>query len=202
MQRLQQAPELKQEEEVLCLIQGFLFLTLLEERKLLLKLILWIKLKFLNLLPVPNLLKRKPLSSKAKLIDREMLLLILIVSLVTAISCIIIFYLYWQQSGIELARTMVFAVLSIDSLLYVFSCRSLHKNIWQDSIFKNKWLVLASLFGIVLTFLSVHLNILQKLLGTIDLKLIDWVIVFGTSFIVIFFIEIFKWIYNRYNKER
>jgi P-type Ca2+ transporter type 2C len=150
----------------------------------------------------PNLLKRKPLSSKAKLIDREMLLLILIVSLVTAISCIIIFYLYWQQSGIELARTMVFAVLSIDSLLYVFSCRSLHKNIWQDSIFKNKWLVLASLFGIVLTFLSVHLNILQKLLGTIDLKLIDWVIVFGTSFIVIFFIEIFKWIYNRYNKER
>jgi len=90
---------------------------------------------------------------------------------------------------------MVFATLSIDSLLYVFSCRSLTKNIWHESIFKNMWLVIASLFGIILTIFSVHLKPLQNLLGTTALSLTDWLIVFTISFGVIASIEIFKWIY-------
>ncbi|MCB9813092.1 MAG: HAD-IC family P-type ATPase [Pseudomonadales bacterium] len=145
-----------------------------------------------------NLLKRKPLSPKTRLIDQEMLILIIIISLSTAISCIIIFYLYWQQRGLDVARTMIFAVLSIDSLLYVFSCRSLDKNIWHDSILKNKVLVLACGFGILATILSVHLLPLQRLLGTISLGITDWIIVFGTSLGVMATIEAFKWFYNRF----
>ncbi len=144
-----------------------------------------------------DLLKRKPLSPKARLIDNEMLFLITIISLTTAISCLAVFWINWQQRGEELARTMVFATLSIDSLLYVFSCRSLTKNIWNESIFKNMWLIIASLFGIILTFLSVHLKPLQNLLGTTSLEFMDWVVVFTVSFGVIGAIEIFKWIYNR-----
>lgn len=142
-----------------------------------------------------DLLKRKPLSPKTRLIDNEMLFLIIIISLTTALSCLAIFWIDWQQRGEELARTMVFATLSIDSLLYVFSCRSLTKNIWHESIFKNMWLVIASLFGIILTIFSVHLKPLQDLLGTTALSLTDWLIVFTISFGVIASIEIFKWIY-------
>jgi len=142
-----------------------------------------------------DLLKRKPLSPKTRLIDNEMLFLIIIISLTTALSCLAIFWIDWQQRGEELARTMVFATLSIDSLLYVFSCRSLTKNIWHESIFKNMWLVIASLFGIILTIFSVHLKPLQNLLGTTALSLTDWLIVFTISFGVIASIEIFKWIY-------
>ncbi|MBU0974130.1 cation transporting ATPase C-terminal domain-containing protein, partial [Patescibacteria group bacterium] len=145
----------------------------------------------------PGLLKRKPLSPKTRLINNEMLALILIISFTTALSCLIVFWIDWQQRGIELARTMVFATLSIDSLLYVFSCRSLNKNIWHDYIFKNKWLTIASLFGIILTILSVHLKPLQNLLGTTALGMMDWVIVFAISFGVIATIELFKWIYNK-----
>ncbi len=145
----------------------------------------------------PGLLKRKPLSPKTKLIDNEMLSLIIIISLVTAASCLVVFWVDWQQRGLELARTMVFATLSIDSLLYVFSCRSLNKNIWHDSIFKNKWLVAASLFGVFLTVLSVHLKPLQDLLGTTALGIMDWMVVFAVSFGVITTIELFKWIFNK-----
>lgn len=146
---------------------------------------------------VKGLLKRKPVSPKEKLLNREMLELIIIISVVTAFSCIGIFHFYWQHSGLEMARTMVFAVLSIDSLLYVFSCRSLDRNIWHDSLFNNKPLLLATAFGIFFTFLSIHFPPLQHLLDTMPLSLIDWVIVFITGFGVIASIEIFKWIYNK-----
>lgn len=147
-----------------------------------------------------GLLHRNPLSPNKRLIDNEMLLLIIVISLTTAISCLIIFWINWQTRGEEIARTMVFAALSIDSLLYVFSCRSLNKNIWHDSIFKNKWLVLASLFGIILTILSVHLKPLQDLLGTTSLDLLSWITIFVVSFFVMATIEIFKLVYNKRSK--
>ncbi|MBP7700611.1 HAD-IC family P-type ATPase [Candidatus Woesebacteria bacterium] len=149
-----------------------------------------------------GLLKRKPLKSDAKLINGEMLGLIILISVVTAASCLLVFWIDWQNRGLELARTMVFATLSIDSLVYVFSCRSLTKNIWQESIFKNKWLIIASLFGIIATVLSVHLRPLQILLGTTSLTLMDWLIVFGVSMGVLTTIELFKFIYNKINLKK
>jgi Ca2+-transporting ATPase len=146
-----------------------------------------------------DLLKRKPLSRSAKLIDTEMLLLILIVSVTTAAGSLLAFKIFLPLHGIEVARTIVFAILSIDSLLYVFSCRSLEKNIWQDHPFKNPALVFSVLFGLVLTLLSIYLPPLQRLLGTTSLALSHWTMVGTISISVIIIIEFFKWIWNKFN---
>ncbi len=148
-----------------------------------------------------DLLKKKPLPTDAKLINSEMLGLILIVSITAALSSLVVFNLYLQNYGITLARTMVFAILSVDSLLYVYSCRSLEKNIWEDSLFDNKPLILATILGLALTLLSIHLPILQTLLGTVSLSLNQWGVVFLVSFVVIICIEGFKWIWNVLKKE-
>ena len=49
-----------------------------------------------------------------------------------------IFSWYVDRYGIDYARTMTFTILGVDSLLYVFSSRSLKRPIWQEGIFKNK----------------------------------------------------------------
>lgn len=151
----------------------------------------------------PDLLKRKPLPRSTKLINAEMLFLILIVSVTTAIGSLLAFKIFLPLHGLEVARTIVFAILSLDSLLYVFSCRTLEKNIWHDHPFNNKPLVLAVAFGFILTVLSIYLPPLQNLLGTKSLNYQDWAMVIAISLTVIIAIETFKWIWNNFisNKE-
>jgi len=146
----------------------------------------------------PDLLKRKPLPRSTKLINTEMLFLILLVSTTTAIGSLFAFNIFLPLHGIEVARTIVFAILSIDSLLYVFSCRTLEKNIWHDHPLNNKPLVFAVLLGFVLTIASIYVPFLQKLLGTTALKLDDWLMVTAISLSVIIAIETFKWIWNNF----
>ncbi|GIK84118.1 MAG: ATPase [Patescibacteria group bacterium] len=148
----------------------------------------------------PGLLKRKPLPKTAKLINSEMLFLILIISVTTAFGSLLAFRIF-LPSGIEVARTVVFAILSIDSLLYVFSCRSLERNIWHDNLLNNKPLLLSVGFGFILTVLSVYLPSLQKLLGTHPLSMNDWIVVGVISLSVIVVIETFKWMWNNLSKR-
>lgn len=143
-----------------------------------------------------DILKRKPLPKKTKLINAEMLSLILLISVIAAISCLVMFQIYLPTHGLEFARTMVFATLSVDSLLYVYSCRSLEHNIWQDPIWNNKYLVLATGVGLIFTFLSIHFGPFQTLLDTVPLSMQDWGVVFAVSTAVIIFIEVFKWLWN------
>ncbi len=141
-------------------------------------------------------LTRKPISTTKKLITKEMLTLIFIISIITAISSLFIFNIHYHQDGLAVAQTMVFALLSIDSLLYVFSCKSLNKNIWHKDIWRNKWLIFASLAGVSLTVLSVHLPILQRLLKTVPLTALHWTTVFITSILVILIIELIKLLFK------
>lgn len=149
----------------------------------------------------PDILKRKPLKRSEKIINSEMFFLILLISTTSAISCLIIFLRYLSTEGLEIARTMSFATLSIVTLLYVYSCKSLDKPFWRISIFNNKPLIFASLFGVVLTVLSVYLSPLQKVLSTTALRVDHWFVVAIVSIIIITLIETFKWIWNAIRKN-
>jgi P-type Ca2+ transporter type 2C len=149
----------------------------------------------------PDLLKRKPLARSTKLVNLEMMGLIFLISITTALGSLFAFYMFIDQ-GIETARSIVFAILSIDSLLYVYSCRSLDKNIWHEKIFNNKFLMFAVLFGLILTVLSIYVPALQTLLDTKALSIYEWTIVIIISLSVIIAIETFKWLWNNLNNKQ
>lgn len=149
-----------------------------------------------------DLLNRKPLPKSTRLVNTEMLFLILIISITTAIGCLAAFHIFLPTHGLETARTIVFAILSIDSLLYVFSCRSLEKNIWHEHPFNNKPLLFAVGIGFILTILSIYLTPLQTLLGTTALTYDEWIIVGLISLFVIFAIETFKWLWNYFSRNK
>lgn len=90
-------------------------------------------------------------------------------------------------------RTILFATTTVNSLVFIFSCRSLHHTIFNKNIFENKYLVLACLVGFWLLLASIYLPILQYVLKTVPLSSFDWSIIFTTGIIDIILIELFKW---------
>jgi len=139
-------------------------------------------------------MKMKPKGHKAPLLTREMKTIIFIIGLITDFLLLGIFLLFFRAGyNIEYIRTIIFAALTVDSLFYVFSCKSLRKNLWHINLFSNKLLLIALLVGILALVGAIYLPPLQGILKTVPLNLWDWSIIFGLGFIELFLIEAAKW---------
>lgn len=120
-----------------------------------------------------DLLERRPIKPTLPLVSGEMLFLIGVISVITGVSSLWIFTMWLPEVGEVEARTMVFALLSIDSLLYVFSCRSLSQPIWRDPIWRNMYLVGACGVGFGMTLVAIYVPWFQNLLGVTALTWSD-----------------------------
>lgn len=139
-----------------------------------------------------GLLKQKPNPPSGPLITPSMRTLIAVISVVTAGMILLIYsrLLAWGYSVMH-AQTMAFTMLGLDSLLYVFSCRS-HESLWRSRPFENLWLVGAVLLGLGSQLLAIYHPFFQNILGTMGLNQFDWGIIALSSSLVVICIEIFK----------
>lgn len=144
-----------------------------------------------------DIMKQKPVAKKAPLLNKKMKVLIFIIGIVTDLFLLGLFFYFWKSStySIEHIRTIIFAALTIDSLLYVFSCKSLRTNLWNINPFSNKFLIYAWLVSSTLLIASIYLPPLQTLLKTVPLMLSDWAIILGLGVIKLFLIELTKWLF-------
>ncbi|MBZ9572141.1 HAD-IC family P-type ATPase [Patescibacteria group bacterium] len=141
-----------------------------------------------------DLMQRRPQVRNAPLLTREMKAIIFIIGLITDFLLLGLFLWLWEQKhDISYVRTMIFACLTIDSLFYVFSCKSLRRNLWHINPFSNKLLVAAIGIGILMLVLALYLPIFQTLLKTVSLGFNDWLIIFSLGMIEIILIEATKW---------
>jgi len=172
--------------------------------------ILWINLVddglpdfALTLEPKPDdLMERKPRGHKQDLLDTEIKLLIGLISSVAGIMALGIFWWYWRLSGdLILARTVAFALLGVDSLLYVFSCKSLRKPLWKEKIFDNWWLIGAVLIGLSFQISALYVPGLQKILKTVGLGVEEWLVILTASGLMIGIIESVKWGFNKSRRK-
>ena len=141
-----------------------------------------------------DLMNQNPQPANAPLLTKEMKVLIFIIGILTDLFLLGLFFWLWNKNhDIDYVRTMVFACLSIDSIFYVFSCKSLRRNIWHINPFSNKFLVISWFISVLMLFASIYLSPLQTILKTIPLDLNDWLVVFALGTINIVLIEITKW---------
>jgi len=87
----------------------------------------------------------------------------------------------------------MFVALGINSLFYVFACRSLRKPIFRYNPFSNKFLTSSVLFGFVLLGLAIYFHPLQVLLKTHALGITEWLFLFGLGLFNLLAIELTKW---------
>ena len=138
-----------------------------------------------------DLMKLKPSHSEVPLLTREMKVIIFIIGLFTDLILLGLFFWLLKRNLTNLAyvRTMIFAALGVDSLFYVFSCRSLRRSIWHINPFSNKLLVLAWLIGFLTLLAALYLPVFQTLLKTIPLELFDWFVLIILGLIELISIE-------------
>lgn len=150
-----------------------------------------------------QLMNQPPRDPNQPLVDLEIKLLIFLISGVTGIFTLGAFYIFWTMIyGVaETARTVVFAMLGIDSLIYVFSARSLQRPIWQTNLISNPWLILAVFVGLGFQLIALYTPFFQRLLETHALSGLEWLVVVFEAIVVIGIIETVKWWFLR-KKQR
>jgi len=145
----------------------------------------------------------KPVLKEEPIINKEMKFIIFIAGLVRDFFIFGIFYWLLKFShidyNIDYIRTLVFAMIGIDSLLYVFSLKSFTQPIWKMNIFNNMYLIVAVLISFFLLLIAIYLPPLQSALSTVPLGIYSWLVIFVVGFFSIIIIEIIK--YNFFKKK-
>lgn len=145
-----------------------------------------------------DVMKLPPVRQDRSIIDKEMRFLIIVVGLLTDVILLGLFFFFLAADmDIERIRTIIFAALSIETLLYAFSMRSLRRPLWQTGPFENKYLLGAVGVGALLTLLAVYVPPFSTLVRTVPLTGLEWIIIVGFGMVNLAAIELGKFLYYR-----
>lgn len=140
-----------------------------------------------------EVMKDKPRKKNTKILNFEMKILITIITVVTNIVLVALFvFLLNVQEDIIHIRSIIFTAMAVDSLLYVFSCRSLRHSVFTQNPFSNPYLVLAVVVGFGLQIFGIYAPVMQRFLDVVPLSMYDWLIVVFLAVIKIICIEFLK----------
>ena len=144
-----------------------------------------------------DLMERKPESQKIGLLNKKMKVLIFIIGLISIIILMGLFYylLNYTDYDIKHVRSVIFVAMAIITLFYVFSCKSLRRNIWETNLFSNRFLIFAWLIGIIFLLIAVYVPFFQVFLKTVPLNSFDWMLVLLLGISNMILIEFTKWIF-------
>lgn len=143
-------------------------------------------------------MKEPPRDPDESLVSGWMKKLILIVSLTGGIIAFSLFFVFFRATdNLILARSIAFASLGINSLVYVFSVRTLKEPFWKEKIFKNTWLNYAVVAGTALQILPFVTTQTRNFFQVYPLTIIHWVVVFAGSILMFILIELLKWRFSK-----
>ena len=137
-----------------------------------------------------NILQR-PIK-KQNLIDKQLLLKILYLSIPMAAISLGVFYYY--QDNLPLARTMALTTMAMFQWFNIWNCRSEKKSIFSIGLLSNIWLVRACCLVFALQLLMVYAPFMQKIFRTVPLSLQQWILVTLLSSTILFIEEFRKWL--------
>ena len=162
--------------------------------------------------PESDVMKRKPQPQNVGLLTGEMKMIIFAIGIITDLLLLALFFWLLRTSDYSQLhiQTILFVGLGLNSLLYVFSCRSLRRNIWEFNPFSNVYLVGSVVIGLVLLVGVVYAPIfLQDItsfdvnfLNTEALNLFDWILLGALAIINISLIEAVKLYFIRRERRK
>jgi len=140
-----------------------------------------------------EIMNESPRKRNDSILDFERKFLIGFISIITSVTTLGLFYLIWKTTGdIDRARTITFTAVGVESLLYVFSVRSLRHSIFETNFFSNQWLIVAVIGGFLVQFVGIYVPFFQSFLRTVPLGISDWALILFACLWIIGLIEIMK----------
>ncbi|TSC93784.1 MAG: Ca2+-transporting ATPase [Candidatus Berkelbacteria bacterium Athens1014_28] len=147
--------------------------------------------------PSDEMSTHTPKSHSVPFINQEMKNIIVIVGVTCNLLLLglMIYLRNYTSLPLEQTRTIIFAAISVNFLLLVFSCKGLKKNIFSANIFSNHFLTFSWIFGAAFLIMAIYLEPFNFLLKTVPLALSDWAIILSLGVLNIVIIEITKWFF-------
>jgi Ca2+-transporting ATPase len=140
-----------------------------------------------------GVMDEKPRNPKESILNRPMRKWMAVIFVITGSAALLSFVGFWNITGdLERARSIIFALMCLDSLVFAFSVRSFKRPMWRKDIFSNYFLNGAVLVGIILLASAVYIPTLQKLLSTQPLIATEWMLILLISTVEIIILEFFK----------
>ncbi len=140
-----------------------------------------------------GVMQEKPRDPKEPILNKPLRHWMTAIFLISGLAAFFSFLLFWKISGdLSRARTIVFVLMCVDSLIFSFSVRSFKRPILRKDIFSNRYLLGGVVISFILLLAAIYLPFLQKLLATQPIRLIEWLMVLAISAVEIVLIELFK----------
>lgn len=140
-----------------------------------------------------GIMEEKPRSPDEPILNRPMKKWMAAVFFITGITAFLTFFILLKLTGdLQKARTMVFVLMCVDSLLFAFSVRSFKRTIFRKDIFSNRYLAGTVMFAAILLVAAIYVPLLQGFLGTRALGMSEWIFILGIGLAEIILVEFFK----------
>ena len=141
-----------------------------------------------------GIMENPPRDLNEKLLDSRNKFLIIAISCCSSALSLTLFYIFVQMGDLMLARTIVFAILAIQSLIYIFSYRSLNHSIFKSGkLSYNKPLIYSVISGLALVFMALYIPGLNQILEITPLGLTGLILVLIVAFLMVAIVEIVKY---------
>ncbi|MEX0652270.1 MAG: HAD-IC family P-type ATPase [Candidatus Paceibacterota bacterium] len=129
--------------------------------------------------------------------------LIAIISIVTGVFLTALYFILLELGlPIEEVRTFMFVALSLDSIFFAFSFKSLHIPIWKVPFFNNRYLFGALVASISLLIVAITFPPLQRILSLVTLSFNEVLVLFGIGIFNLVLIETAKYfVFERKERE-
>ena len=140
--------------------------------------------------PEKDIMSRPPRDPKESIFTGRIKKMIFGVAILMPIAILPVFYMYNPHlTGSPdsptpeyiLAMTMAFTIMVMFEMFNVYMCRSEKYPVSRIGFFKNKYLNVAVLSSILLQFIVLYTPVIDAVIDTTPLMIIDWIIVLAVS---------------------
>ncbi len=136
-------------------------------------------------------LKKEHKPGRQSIFNTKFLSTIIVISLITDFGYFLLYSNFIETKGCESAATMMFTAVSVSSLLFIYSAKTIETNIWKENIFENMTVNLSVIFGFIMTLVALY-SPLNETLDLVALPFRDLLIVLLIALIDILVTELIK----------
>lgn len=140
-----------------------------------------------------GVMEEKPRGLKEPILNKSIKIWMASIFFITGIAAFFTFFIFWKITGdLEKTRTIVFALMCLDSLSFSFSVRSFKKTVFRKDIFSNHYLTGAVIISLMFLVIAIYWLPLQKILSTTPLNLIEWIVIIAVTLLEVLLISFSK----------
>ncbi len=145
----------------------------------------------------PDIMKRKPRDPRESIFSKTLPWFVGVSIIIGSLSIFLFWHVLeingWTEFAVSKARTMLFAFIVFEELVFALSCRSFKHSIVTLGLFKNKLLIYSLIGESLIILLIMNYTPLREIFDLTPLELTDWGIIILLVPATFVYSEILKW---------